>query len=723
MAKPFSTTCGTNSREGIPEGETGDRTMSTTAERIIQIVTPLTEVIELLVLGCSADDANQYARTLRNSGMAIHLATANTQEELDRFLETSRTDLVLVNCDAEEIDFTTAIRQIRRRSPLASFVLLSDDPAEELFFAAETNAHDIIQRNDSAHLIYVVNREQQNMVTRHRLEEAEKRAQEAEARWRLLTESMEEPVAYIHEGVHIHANRAYLELFGYDSAEELEGLPFMDLVAAEDRLRFKPVLRQLEKEHTAENIQVDCTTANGRTIPVEMRFAPARIDGEACTQVIVTDRSSRARLDPEDLTHYDIETGLYNRAYFLEQLEERLRAGRSEGERMGLVLFSVDNYRELVEEAGADPALGLLRELSRALKESTYDSDLVARYGEHEFALLCTPSTDARAVAERLVTRMRELARDFSPEPALFAGLAFTDTPPVHSTNDLLHNANRARRHAAQTGEALVLYDESLQEAAPSQEEVDRELVRLIDRAMEEEGRLIPFYQPVVSLHGNSREHYVVYLRLRGDDGELLVPGDFLPDADKTERMADLDRWVIRRAIQELSAQREEGHRVNFFINLSAQAVTDDSLLLWICDCLREFKAKGAWLTFVIAQHDAMRYLDTVEQLVEGLKKINCRIALSHFSFEQEAVNLVRHLGVDVVYFETSTAANISRDKEYRELLQSYNEQLQKEGVKTVVTHIEEAAQLALLWNIGVDYIQGNFIQEPADSIVYDAEL
>jgi len=699
--------------------------MNTTSERIIQIVTPLTDVIiELLVLGCPTDDANLYAQTLRNSGMAIHLATANTQEELDRFLESSHADMVLVNCDAEEIDFTTAIRQIRKQSPRASFILLSDDPGEELFFAAETGAQDIIQRHDHAHLIYVVNREQQNMVTKRKLLEAQSRAEEMEQRWRLLTESIQEAVAYIHEGMHIHANPAYLSLFGYEDTDAVEGLPFMDLITSEDRLKFKPVLRMLEKEHTAENVKIDCVTDEGRVIPVEMRFAPTRVDGEECTQVIVTDRSFRTNsVQMEELAHYDVETGLYNRKYFLEQLEQWLKKAQADAGRLSLLIFDLTNFKELVAEAGQDPATQLVRDTARLLNESTYESDLVARYGEHQFALLCTLATDAKAVGERLLGKLAEHYEEDPNRPRFVAGLAYSNDPPVHSANDLVHNALQACRHAQERNRRLVIFDDSLRHAAPVQSDADEAMIQLIDQAVERDDLFVPYYQPVVSLHGNSREHYVVYLRLRNGEGELLQPSEFMPEAEKAERLADIDRWMIRKAISELAQHRKNGQRLNFFINLSAAAITDDSLLLWVCDCLREFKAKGAWLTFIVSQHDVMRNLDAMEQLAEGLKKINCQISLSHFSFEQESVNLVRHLGVDMICFETDTANNISRNREHRELLQSYNEQLQKEGVKTVVTHIEEAAQLALLWNIGVNYIQGNFIQEPVDSIVYDAEL
>jgi len=127
--------------------------MNISAERITQIVSPTPVTLELLVLGCSKSDANAYAQVLRNSGMVVHLSTAINPDELEDLLQDLRSDMVLVDCDAEELDFTTAITQIREICPLASFILLSDNPVEQLFFAAETRAQDIIVNNDHAHLI------------------------------------------------------------------------------------------------------------------------------------------------------------------------------------------------------------------------------------------------------------------------------------------------------------------------------------------------------------------------------------------------------------------------------------------------------------------------------------------------------------------------------------------------------------------------------------------
>ncbi|WP_457668994.1 EAL domain-containing protein [Thiolapillus sp.] len=699
--------------------------MSTNAERIIQIVTPLSDVVELLVLGCSIDDANIYSQTLRNSGMAVHLNTAYTPDELDVLMKSLDADVVLVNCDAEEIDFTTAIRQIREISPLAAFILLSDDPSEELFFAAETSAQDIIERHDHAHLIYVVNREQQNMVMKKKLLAVTQELKETRQRYETLTETAGEAIAYIHQGMHVYANPAYVSLFGFKNADELEGLPFMDLIASDDRLKFKPVLHKLDEQHTADQLSITCVTDDGHKLPVTMDFSPSIIDGEDCTQVIIRDQSPEMDIEQRlaELANYDTDTGLYNRKYFSTQLESRLEKALAEEMRLSMVMISIGNFQDIKADYGVDGAEMVLKEATRILNDTTYDTDLVARFGEHEFAILCTPDTSAESLAKRLYNAMDDHSFQINEQtvtPLIGVGIAHSDTPPAQSSTDFISHASRACKTALTEGTATSLFDAS--KASDKQGQGDDSIVQLIDQALAHD-RFHLIYQPVVSLHGNSREDYAVYVRMLDSEDQQILPKGFIEEAIRSERMAEIDRWIIRNAIKEVARHRNDGHKLNFMITLSASAIEDDSLLLWICDCLREFKAKGAWLTFAVAHSDVIGHLEKMEQLAEGLHKINCRISLTHFPFEQEAVNVVRHLQCDLVCFSPDISGKLSKDKQQQELLKDYNQQLHQEKVKTIVIYIEEAAQLTILWNVGVDFIQGNFIQKPVDTIIYDAEL
>ena len=700
--------------------------MSTNAERIIQIVTPLSDIVELLVLGCSIDDANIYSQTLRNSGMAVHLNTAYTPDELDSLVQDLDADVVLVNTDAEEIDFTTAIRQIREVSPLAAFILLSDDPSEELFFAAETRAQDIIERNDHAHLIYVVNREQQNMITKKKLLAVTQELKETKQRYETLTETARDAIAYIHQGMHVYANPAYVSLFGFSNADELEGLPFMDLIASNDRLKFKPVLRKLDEEHTADQVEITCVTNEGKDLSVTMEFAPSTIDGEDCTQVIIRIQAPDMDIEQRlaELANYDTDTGLHNRKYFNETLELQFAEARETGQRLSMILLNIGNFPDIRTQFGQDASETVLKEVTRILNETTYDTDLVSRFGEHEFAILCTPGTDAESLANRLSNVLDE--HSFEEDGAAFSplfvfGISHSDAPPANSATDLISHAVKAWKQGLANDTSIIAFEQGGQPVA-EQNTGDESVVQLIDQALSND-RFHLVYQPVVSLHGNSREDYAVYVRMLDEEDQQIPPEEFMEDAIRSERMAEIDRWVIRNAIREVASHRANGHKLNFMITLSAAGIEDDSLLLWICDCLREFKAKGAWLAFAVAHNDVIAHLEKMEQLAEGLRKINCRITLTHFPFEQEAVNVVRHLNSDMVCFTPEISGLLSQDKEQQELLKDYNDQLHKEKVKTIVTYIEEAAQLTLLWNVGVDFIQGNFIQKPVDTIIYDAEL
>jgi len=698
--------------------------MVSNAERIRQAIAPAQSALELLVLGCGPNDANTYAQTLRNSGMAVHLESAVNPDELTAVLDRTMPDLVLVNTDAEEIDFTTAIRQIRELTPVSSFVLLSDKPGEDLFFAAETRAQDIIGRSDFAHLIYVANREQQYVLARKELMALRQELEQTAERCTALTESAQEAIAYVHDGMHVYANPVYLSLFGFDSQADLEGLPIMDLIAADDRMRFKSVLRKLEgsQAEALEDLEIQCQSSDGTKFQSTFEFSPAIIRGEPCTQILVHTKIPDSELDKRitAISNRDPDTGLFTRKHFVGEVEQRFGEPGS-----SLVLINLRNLPEIREQSGFDAGDALLTEVAKTLQGLVYDSDVLGRFGDHEFALLGTAGTDASALANRILKGVKEHIYKYQGgllNPEFVIGVATSDSK-VKSSLDLINRATKAVRSALdQPGSGAISLYAPKADKSREQPQGDKEMVQLIDSALQND-RFKLVFQPVVGLQGNSREDYAVFVRLINRNGEVLLPSEFMAQADLSDRMSEIDRWVIRHAIREVSEQRKGGRLINLSILLSTSGILDDSLLLWICDSLREFKAKGSWLTFQIRQEDAAVHLDKVEALTQGLKKINCNIALDHFMCEQEQLNLARHLAVEVVRFAPETIAEITKSNDHAEMVKSYCDQFKAMGMRTIAAGVEEAGQLAALWNIGVDSIQGHFVQEPAETVAYDFAL
>jgi EAL domain-containing protein (putative c-di-GMP-specific phosphodiesterase class I) len=146
-------------------------------------------------------------------------------------------------------------------------------------------------------------------------------------------------------------------------------------------------------------------------------------------------------------------------------------------------------------------------------------------------------------------------------------------------------------------------------------------------------------------------------------------------------------------------------------------------LLLWICDCLREFEARGSWLVFQIQERDARERIEELSKLVDGLKKIKCRISIDHFGLFPGADKLLEELPVDFIQFDQKLVDGLAEAQEKQDKLNELNRQIQASNIKTIASGVDESNSLTVLWSIGVNYIRGYFIQEPSPNINYDFKM
>jgi EAL domain-containing protein (putative c-di-GMP-specific phosphodiesterase class I) len=225
------------------------------------------------------------------------------------------------------------------------------------------------------------------------------------------------------------------------------------------------------------------------------------------------------------------------------------------------------------------------------------------------------------------------------------------------------------------------------------------------------------FYQPIVSLKGDRQEHYNLLLRLREEDGALREAEEFLPIAERSGTMAAIDRWVLGTAIAELAVQRAKGLQVNFFVDIAEVTLLEERLLVWICDHLRNCKARGNWLTLQVLEEHARGHATVFARLSDALRRVGCRIALNHFEEDQHPELLLRSAHVDYVEFPPDLGSGLADDRaKQRRLLELIN-LCRDNGVKSVVTGVEDARSLTLLWAAGIDYVQGSFVQRPGPGI------
>jgi diguanylate cyclase (GGDEF)-like protein/PAS domain S-box-containing protein len=692
--------------------------MAVSADTMLKALEHGANALSMLVYGCSLSDTDGYVKALRNIGLAVHADRAANMSQLADHLELAY-DFYLVDCDRAGDECPVVLEQLRQASEHTPLLLLSSDLPNYLTLAQEFGVRDLLDPKDEQRLQFVMQREFRDLLQRRDNAQLQQRLQEAEERCSTLIHSSRDAIAYVHEGMHVGANPVYLEMFGFSDEDELEGLPLMDLVAPEERARFKTMLRKISGNDISDSMEVGCVTGDGRTFRARMEFSPSTVDNEPCTQIVIRDQSQFQHLEDRirELTIRDTDTGLYNRAFLLERLESQVVRLDEQSPQLHLLLLTVSNCAEICHNHGMELSESMLQVFSRHLSDLCEDLGTLARFGDHDFALLMPPEQDAQAAARQILEGLTQLRNEELPEvkPIFSIGIAASHDPLVISASDFVNRALRARHQAEREGENRYVVAERVQ-PLDAESGFDPDISLLLERAIPED-RLRLMYQPIVSLQGDARENYAVLLRLVNDQGQELKPVEFLETARKTGRMVEIDRWVIDHALAELTRQREQDRKANFIITLSREALQDEQLLLWLCDCLREHRAKGAWLTLQIHKRDIRADLQAARATIESLKKINCKVAVDAFDDGPSSDTLLRHLPIDIVKLKPELLEGIAGNSDRLEALKQINEGLQERGVKTIALGVEDANTLAALWNVGINFIQGNFVQPPSAHI------
>jgi EAL domain-containing protein (putative c-di-GMP-specific phosphodiesterase class I) len=244
------------------------------------------------------------------------------------------------------------------------------------------------------------------------------------------------------------------------------------------------------------------------------------------------------------------------------------------------------------------------------------------------------------------------------------------------------------------------------------------EIPALMQRALADDGlRLV--YQPIVSLRGDAGENYEVLVRLPHPAGDDLLPADFLGPAEAVGLMPEVDRWVVRHAVADLAKLRGRSHRARFFVRVSGQSLLDEEVLITICDTLRDQQAKGSWLVFQLRQTDLLFHREAAARLIEGLRRINCRIALDRYGDEPGEDELLQAFRFDFVKLSPRLTRNAGSDAGLLQRIKSTVAALRAAGTESVVTGVEDAESLVFLWSAGVDHVQGFFLHEPTPTTAY----
>ena len=364
--------------------------------------------LRLTLVDDSAEDAEAIVSTLRNGGIAVRPLRPLDAGELGQMVASQPMDLLLASRTAKGIPLATVLAQVDGSGKDIPVIVLADAITEaDLLADQAAGARAVALRGRPEHVLTVLRREWADLDARRSQRRLEGQMRETERRCDALISSSRDPIAYIHEGMHIRANDAYLEMFGFESFEDVEGLSLLDLVGPQYVSDFKALLKKLSKgEPPPPRFELEARSLDGDSFPATLEFATATYEGEPCVQVVFR---RREEFDPElareveDLRQRDMVTGLLNRPTFLRELETAVAAVARGEDQYGLLLVEPDHYQRLLTDIGIDSADDLAAALAARLSEKLDDSCIAARFGERTFAVLLRGThAHTAALAEKL---------------------------------------------------------------------------------------------------------------------------------------------------------------------------------------------------------------------------------------------------------------------------------------------------------------------------------
>lgn len=546
-------------------------------------------------------------------------------------------------------------------------------------------------------------------------------------------------------------NPAALEMLGYENASELVGESPHSIFhgvyednspKSEDACKLSCAYKDGEPLRSWE---LNFVTSQGEHMPVECTVFPLKIDDQSQGSVIAfRNIAERKHMEKElkwQATH-DYLTNLPNRSYFEEQLATEVRRLSRSDECSALLYIDLDRFKYLNDTAGHRAGDQLLMEVGRALTSRLRNTDTLARLGGDEFAIILRnidPHQHFQAADD-----YREMLAN---RPFSYDGKTYS----IHSSIGIA----AISKHTQSPGEVLAHADIACHIAKSKgrnsthmfvndyaeQNTMDKELgwSTRLQTALQND-LFILHYQPVVPLSDIDTDNlpqetgvlwrgmqegvipsalrYEVLLRLDNNDGDMINPDAFIPIAERFGMMKDIDRWVVKRAMKELSRQESRHHLpVNLSLNLSGQTLDDDTFAGFVKETSERYNIDLSSLTFEITETSAIENLESADRLISELRSLGCRFALDDFGCGFSSFTHLKFLPVDYIKIDGMFVKGMLKQGIDRAIVDSIVQIAHSVNKQTVAEYVESADILAMLKQAGVDYIQGFYISNPLPQI------
>jgi PAS domain S-box-containing protein len=674
----------------------------------------------MIVLTRHQDNVEAVNSILRNAGHAVRCNWIKELTDLGDALSQISAHMLVAFVGPDPADTAKVMTVCKQYGADVPVLFARDQVDEEIIAGAmQQGARDVITLMNPNRLRAVVARELEAHRQARALNSTISSAHEYREQLKSFMAGSADAIAHVQEGIIVDANPAWLDLYGFSDADALVGTPLMDAFEADAHAALKGALVAcMQGKWSDHTLKANAVLNDGSSVPLEMELSRTEFDGEPAVRLCFAARKRDAGNLNDQLTdalERDASTGALQRRFFIEHLKKALSQPIKAGVRE-LVAIQPDKLSAIGDDVGPLLVEEFMAQFAGVIGETRQPTDLFGRFGDGTLVLLMERGTtrDIQVWATNLIRKVSaQVFRvgDKQISCACSVGVSLIDSRMPDASAAIV-DALAGRRTAEQSGGGKIQIVDHREEDTKREAADELWVKRMKQALMENRFRLMQ--QPIASLLGEDRGMFDVLVRMVDEQGDELLPAEFMAAAERNDLMKNIDRWVIGASMTFCASRPVK----QLFVRLSKDSVRDKSLLQWLSNQLKTSRVEPGRLAFQISEQIATEYLADTHELANGLRKAGFRFALEHFGTGRDPQRLLAQLPIDFIKVDGTLMQGLSMDQALQQRVRDLVDQAKSRNVATIAERVEDANTMAVLWQLGIEFIQGYFVNEPEQVVM-----
>ena len=672
--------------------------------------------ITIAVLTENQDDVEIVNGTLRDAGHAAHCHWIENPKKFDKALRDERIELIIINSEGYADTIRQVIKQKDGYQPEVPVIAVKSTVDEAgIQEAMDHGACDLVSIDKKGRLQAVVARELRAFRVERALNSTLNSATEYRRQFNNYMQGSTSPIACVQEGILTVVNKAWMTLFELAKKDDAIGMPIMDYFEAESQAAVKGAIVATEKGKWQPDEQLVAKSSVGKADAetLDLRFQLVEFDDGSYVQVRIAPPEKKPE-EPTKLVHEALKRDptmlFFHRAQFLERVKKRLKKKPSSGLHL-MVYIKPDDFSEARTQVGILNTEEVLAQFAEEVRKRMHPRDFAGRFeGTVIMALLERGNErDAEVWAQQLCDHIEKHEFEVDGLKAkLTCTVGICAVSGVYSNfEELISAVANAHSTAKQSGGNSKHLSESTDESTRLRK-YDKIWVKRIKSALME-NRFQLAQLPIAGLRSESAQMYDMLVRMLDEQGSPILPSEFLPAAERNNLMQNIDRWIISASMDYCN----EGNASQVFVRLSRHSMRDASLIAWMTKELQDRKLDPAKLCLQIPEQEAAKYIKQTKKVVAEFHKLGVRFALEHYGIDQNRFQILDILKPNYIKIDGELMHTLTTDTDMQKSVQQVASAADQRSIKTVAERVENANAMAVLFQLGVHYMQGHYVHEP----------